>query len=122
MNERKQQENYDPAALADAILLDRTKLPEKIGEDLETLRKMLDDAVEGTEDTAMPAPVPPAYGKGALPTESDTPEEKQTMDSRLILRQDTAVLCPDRMIQLSARRDGEYVTVPQVVRQGGSHG
>lgn len=123
MDERKQQDTYDPAALAQAILLDPTRLPAAIGEDLQTLRRMLDDAVAGEDDDA-PTPAAPAYGKAAVPLQENKPSDKagqtEKTDGQLVLRQDEAVQCPVRMIDLSSRREGQYVTVPRVI--GGSHG
>ena len=112
--EKQNQREYDPAALADAILLDSSRLPAAIAEDLQILQRMLHDAVAGEEGTDTPEPVPPAYGKIAVP-------EADGNDERLVLRRDTEVHCPEQMILLSARKEGQYVTVPQVIRQGGSH-
>ena len=109
------QKEYNPAALAEVILLDGRRLPAAIAEDLQTLQRMLHDAVAGDEGTETPEPVPPAYGKIAVPEEDGNGE-------RLVLRRDEAVLCPEQMIALSARREGQFVTVPQVIRQGGNHG
>lgn len=113
--EKQNEREYNPAALAEAILLDGKRLPAAIAEDLQTLQQMLHDAVAGEEGTDTPEPIPPAYGKIAVP-EADGNAE------RLVLRSDEAVLYPERMIDLSARKEGQYVTVPQVIRQGGSHG
>lgn len=113
--EKQNQREYNPAALAEAILLDSGRLPTAIAEDLQTLQKMLHDAVAEEEGEDTPEPVPPAYGKIAVP-EADGNTE------RLVLRRDTEVLCPEHMILLSARKEGQYVTVPQVIRQGGNHG
>lgn len=113
--EKQNQSGYNPAALAEVILLDGKRLPAAITEDLQTLQQMLHDAVAGENGTDTPEPIPPAYGKIAVPEADENAE-------RLVLRRDEAVLCPEQMILLSARKEGQYVTVPQVIRQGGSHG
>lgn len=108
-------EAYDLSALAEAMLLAEERLPAALAEDLQTLRQMLEDAVKGEGGAETPRPVPPAYGKTASP-EACAAEAGQTM----VLRQDKAETWPDRLTALSPRRAGEYVTVPQIVGQGGN--
>lgn len=105
---------YNLSALAEAILLAEDGLPGNLAEDLQTLRQMLEDAVKGEEGTETPKPLPPAYGKTALP-ESNRVEAGVTM----VLRRDRAESFPENLTALSPRRTGEYVIVPQVVGQGG---
>jgi len=113
--EKQNQKECNPAALAEAILLDSRRLPADIAEDLQTLQQMLHDAVAGEDGTEIPEPVPPAYGKTAVP-------EYDGNQARLVLRKDETVVYPERMVDLSARKEGQYVTVPQVIRQEDSHG
>lgn len=113
-------ENFTPetiTAMADALLLVPDRLPDGIDEDLSTLRQMLEKAVQGKEHAE---PVPPAYGKSACPAVEETTDE-----NILHLRQDAAIPEKTRMLALSARarEEGDYITVPQVVRAqtGGDH-
>ena len=119
--EKQNQKECNPAALAEAILLDSRRLPADIAEDLQTLQQMLHDAVAGEDGTEIPEPVPPVYGKTAVP-------EYDGNQARLVLRKDETVVYPERMVDLSARKEGRQcsvcgtVTVPQVIRQEDSHG
>ncbi|MBQ8642340.1 MAG: hypothetical protein IJ480_09000 [Clostridia bacterium] len=116
MEEKKLQEEYNLPALAEAMLLDGARLPASMMEDLQTLRQMLEDAVAGGTETT--DPVPPAYGKTAVPAGEALCEDGERC---LRLRNDIAENYPVRLTELSERQDGQYVTVPQVVRQGGNH-
>lgn len=105
------------AAMAEAILLLPDRLPIGIENDLATLHQMVEKAVQGKTDAFF---LPPAYGKISV-LERDA-EDKNT----LCLRTDTVVLEKERLIELSARREGDYITVPRVVQnqsevQGGNH-
>lgn len=104
-------DNFTPtmvADLAEAILLLPDRLPIGIEGELSTLRQMLEKAVQGKE---LAEPVPPAYGKIACPATEDVADE-----NILHLREDTMVQEKTKMITLSPRREGDYITVPQVVR------
>ncbi len=113
------------AAMAEAMFLLPNRLPDGIGGELVTLRRMLEKAVQGVENAV---PQPPAYGKIATPAASvaDTEQEDNNI---LPLRADVAVAETERLIELSPRRDGDYVAVPRVVgsapdpvaQQGGNH-
>lgn len=94
------------AAMAEAILLLPDKLPDGIEDALVTLRHMLEKAVQGVEDAV---PQPPSYGKVAAPA---TAEDDNNI---LHLRPDVAAAETKRLIELSPRRDGDYITVPRVV-------
>lgn len=103
-------------AMADAILLYPNTLPKEIEKDLSTLRQMLDKAVQGVTKAE---PVPPAFGKMACP-------EPTTDENILSLRKDVAIFHATGLVELSPRRDGNYITVPRVVQNtavqpGGNH-
>lgn len=115
-------ENFTPrmvADLAEALLLLPDRLPRGIAGELTTLRQMLERAVQEKENAE---PVPPAYGKSACPATEDAADK-----NILHLREDIAVPEKTKMIALSHRREGDYITVPQVVREqtvaqtGGDH-
>lgn len=123
-------------AMAEAMLLLPNRLPDGIEGELVTLRRMLEKAVQGVENAV---PQPPAYGKVATPaaTAADTSAAdtsvadatEQEDNNILPLRADVAVAETERLIELSPRRDGDYVAVPRVVgsaldpvaQQGGHH-
>jgi len=107
---------YDLPSLAEAILLVENRLPASLAEDLQTLQQMLEDAVQGGEGTKCPVPLPPGYGRTAVPCAQTA--ERGT--DALVLRQDETIPCGENMTALSARQEGEFVTVPQVVGQGGN--
>lgn len=114
INIQKDDIPYDLSALAEGMLLREKDLPAHMPEDLQTLRKMLEDAVKGEEGTDTPAPVPPGYGKTATPC-------AENCSSRcMLLRQDIAEPFQQNLTILSSRKNGEYVMVPQVVGQGGN--
>ena len=103
----------DLAVLAEAMLLAEQRLPPQIPEDLVTLRQMLDDAVKGEEEKGISAPVPPAYGKIVYPA-------GEAQEDSLCLRSDAVTAFPESLTALSHRQSDVYVTVPQVVGQGGN--
>ncbi len=95
--------------------------PEKaaLAEELTVLQDMLEVAVAG-EGEENP-PVPPAYGKTAIPMEDGRCDENiAKADTPLSLRQDKAISFGEKIIDLSTRKKGAYITVPQVVREGGT--
>ncbi len=112
MNDQKNQP-YELAALGEVLLLTPDKLPPALAEELTVLQDMLEVAV--ADEVGEEAPVPPAYGKTASPTEA---EGASKADTPLTLRQDAAVSYPTSIAALSQRKKDAYITVPRVVKGG----
>ena len=117
-------QKYDLSGLAEAVCLDKEKLSESFAEDLQELHRMLQDAVQTEEESGGEETLfPPGYGVSVCPAcdaealkNYPTEENAWSESTPGILRQDQ-IKSGASMLHLSSRRDGKYVSVPQVEQQ-----